>query len=125
MAQLPRSHDDSGWIQWRDGRGGGGRDDSKAQAVNAMETEDTRQEGEPPVERQQVAAAASGGNASRGGGADGGRGRGPYTRPEWSEERKKLFAEDKCFYCKERGHQKSACLKLAAARQQSNGRAGQ
>lgn len=126
MAQLPRSQDDSGWKGGR--RGGGGRGDGKAQSVSAMETEDTRQEGEAPSGNQQLAAAASGpgSKGGHGGGGGGGQARGGYgTRPVWDETKQKLFAEGKCFYCKEAGHQRAACPKQAAAWQQSNRKAVQ
>ena len=109
-------------------RGGTGRYYDRNQAgerptaasVNAMDAQDTRQEGEEPSGGQQLAA-AGGGKSGQGGGGGGGYG----PRRQLSAEEQKLWDEKRCFHCKETGHRKYECPKLAASRQQSKGKAGQ
>jgi hypothetical protein len=46
---------------------------------------------------------------------------------QWSTEQERLYAEQRCFYCKEPGHLASDCPKRAASKeqQQSKEKAGQ
>jgi hypothetical protein len=127
----------SSWSGYRGrGRGGhnpsSGRGDSKQHALNSTEADtNTREEGQelPTDAASDPQLSAAAGSSQRGGrGGRGGRGRGLVGHPsQWSAEQERLYAEHRCFYCKEVGHSASECPKRAASKeqQQSKEKAGQ
>jgi hypothetical protein len=111
----------------RGGRGRlGGNSGNTQPSLNATLDSSEREEGEPDTRLTAASTTSQRGNRGGSESAFGGRGRGGYTRKEWSPEKQKLWADDKCFYCKQKGHQRAQCPTEAASRQQqSNEQAGQ
>ena len=100
---------------WR-GRGGGtsgsATEPAKAAAMNV--DDGAGPEGEQYTEEGQQLSVAAGGSqrGGRGGGGGGGRGRGGATtgqRTEWTEEKKKLYENKRCFHCGGTGHMAKGC----------------
>lgn len=117
------------------GRGGGGgssvaqykaQTPASATAASMAEFDGAGMEGEPHTEEgqagEQLAAfsGTQGGRGGRGGGRGGrGRGRGRGGRP-MSVEQKKLYDEQRCFRCHEKGHTVAGCPKPPTPQQQGN-----
>jgi hypothetical protein len=115
--RAPSNDSRGGGGSWR-GRGGRGgySGDRTATAAGAgttdgagMEGQQHRAEGEPSTYAPQLSAADSQ-RGGRGGGRGGRGGRGGgAARDFMSEERKKLYDEQRCFRCREKGHTIAGC----------------
>ena len=112
--------------------GRGATNDARQSTLNAVEADgNASNEGQPSGEQEagnaQQLSAATGQRGGRGGGrggrggAAGGRGGG---RPPMSEERLKLYEEQRCFRCKDTGHIQRYCPQPPVPRQ-SNSQADQ
>lgn len=103
----------------KESSGGGYRFAAKAAGMDAEETSGSGGEQVEGRPAQQLNAFSSGGQRGGRGGGRGGRGvQGP--RPEWSAEKKQLYADRRCFHCKQPGHTVADCKV-----RQSNVQAGQ